>query len=226
MRVGVPVLIERVQEGVTAMELAEIILEYVKALAWPLTILLLVLKFRANIARILGALGDRLASAESVKVGLLGQEVVISGTAKELQAAGQELVAASHQDQGAKEKARRILQAIPQLNNPIADLVGITLLNARNGLTVDDLLGAVLDTLSPRKERDTLRGEQAQLLLMSMAREVEKVLAQLSELGFARVDGEGHSLTPTGREFFQKVVTRQQHLLSRFARGRAESAGA
>jgi hypothetical protein len=200
------------------MELAKLILEYLKVITWPLVVLFLVLRFRASIARILNAVGDRLASAETVKVGVFGQEVEISGTAKELQVVRQELLATSSGDQDAQEKAGRILQAIPQLNNPIADIIGVALLNAtRSGLTADDLLETVLNALSPKKDRERLRAEQAQFVLLSMAREVEKVLVQLVELDFARAEDGRYSLTSAGRDFFKKVAARQRHLLSRFA---------
>ena len=199
------------------MELARLILEYLKVLAWPLVVLLLVLRFRTSILRILNAIGDRLPSAETVKVGVLGQEVEISGTARELKAAGQELLAASAGDQLVQQKAGRILQAIPQLNHPVADIVGVALLDApREGLTSDALLEKVLDSFAPRKDRERFKNEQVQFVLMSMAREVEKVLAQLMELDFAEVKGERHSLTSAGRVFFEKVAARQRHLLSRF----------
>jgi hypothetical protein len=207
-----------IQEGVTAMEVAKLILEYLKVIAWPLMVLFLVLRFRASIVRILNAVGDRLASAETVKVGVFGQEVEISGTAKELQVVRQELLATSSGDQDAQERAGRILQAIPQLNNPIADIVGVALLNApRNGFAVDDLLETVLNALSPKRDRERFRAEHAQFVLLSMAREVEKVLAQLVELDFARAEGERYALTSAGRDFFKKVAARQRHLLSRFA---------
>jgi hypothetical protein len=202
------------------MELAKLVLEYLKVLTWPLIILFLVLRFRTNILRILNAIADRFASAETVKLGVFGQEVQLSGTAKELQAVGRELLATSPGDQGAKEKAGRIMQAIPQLNNPIADIVGLALVHAPgNGLTADELLEDVLDAISPRKDRARLDAQQAQFVLMGMAREVEKVLTQLVELDFARVEEGRHSLTPAGRDFFSKVAAKQQHLLSRFASG-------
>jgi hypothetical protein len=200
------------------MELAKLVLEYLKALAWPLIVLFLVLRFRASIVRILNAVGDRLASAETVKVGVFGQEVEISGTAKELQVVRQDLLANSSEDQEAQERAGRIQKAIPQLNKPMADIVGVALLNTpRGGLTADDLVETVLNTLSSKGDRGRFRAESAQFLLISMAREVEKVLAQLVELDFVMAKGERYSLTTAGQEFFEKVAVRQQHLLSRFA---------
>lgn len=182
------------------MGLAELILEYLKVLAWPLVVLSLVLRFRRSILRILDAVGGRLASAETVKVGLLGQEVEISGTAKELTAAGQQLLAAAEGDQLVQQKASKMLQAIPQLNNPVADIVGIALLEGPpEGLTADALLEKVLDSLSPRKDRERFRAAQAQFVLMSMAREVEKILTHLVELDFAAAVEGHYSLTSVRR---------------------------
>ncbi len=196
------------------MELAKLVLEYLKALAWPLIVLLIVFRFRASIVRILTAVGDRLASAETVKVGAFGGAVEFSGTAKELKVEQQQLLAMSSDDKAAKEKAGRISLAIPELNNPLADIVGVSLLKApRDGLTMDDLLETVLRTFSPQMDR----ARQAAFVLLAMAREVEKVLAQLADLDFSEVHEGRHSLTIAGRAFFEKVAARQKHLLSHFA---------
>ena len=200
------------------MEIAMLVLEYVKALAWPLVVVFLVLRFRLSILQILDAVGSRLASAETVKVGVLGQEVEISGIAKELKMAGQELLAASGGDEYAQQKADQLLSAVPELNNPIADIVGVALLDAQNeGLTTDSLIEAVLDSFNPRREEAPLKSKQAEFILVSMAREVEKVLAKLQDIEFATVDHDRHSLTSTGIEFFRKVAARQKSLLARFS---------
>ena len=202
------------------MDVAKLILEYLRVIAWPLVALFLVLRFRASISRILKAVGDRLASADTVKLGVFGQELQISGTAKELQVAGQQLLDTSPGDERAQEKAGRMLRAIPQLNNPIADIVGIALLKApREGLSTDELLEGVLNAISPRKDRERFPAEQAQFVLMSMSREVEKILTELVQLDFASVSGERYLLTSAGRDFFKNVAARQQHLLSRFSPG-------
>lgn len=199
------------------MEVANLILEYIKALAWPVIVLVLVLKFRSTILRILNAIADRFMSAETVKLGVFGQEVQLSGTAKELQRVGQELLASSPGDQRAQARAGQIMQAIPQLNNPFADIIGTALLNApKGGLTADELLERVLNAVSPRREGERFPPSQAQFILMSMSREVEKVLATLVKLEFALGTNNRYSLTSSGREFFEKVAIRQKHLLSRF----------
>ncbi len=107
------------------------------------------------------------------------------------------------------EVAKLILEYLKVLAWPLVVLLLI--------LTTDALLEKVLDSLTPKRDRERLRVEQAQFVLMSMAREVEKVLVQLVELDFAAVAKERHFLTPGGRSFFEKVAARQRHLLSRFA---------
>ena len=89
------------------MELATLVLEYIKALAWPLVVVAIVVGFRGPLARILSAVGEKLEKADTVKVGVLGQEIEISATAKELSADRQELLAASSDDREAREKAWR-----------------------------------------------------------------------------------------------------------------------
>lgn len=196
------------------MEIAKLVLEYIKALAWPLAVLAMVMKFRRAISAILLAVGNRLASAETVKFGVLGQEVELSGTARELRVEQQQLLVASPTDQSARERAGRVAQAIPELSNPIADLVGIALFDApRQGLSLDELLERVVAQMGTE---EALKGPQAGLLLSSMSREVEKVLSRLAELGFTAADHDRYLLSPSGRAFFERVAARQKHLLERF----------
>jgi len=202
------------------MELAKVILEYLKVLAWPLVVVGLVLRFRAPLAKILSAIGDRLASAETVKVGVLGQEVEISGTAKQLRAERQELLAASPRDREAREMAERLDRAIPQLNNPIADLVGTALLRApKEGLFLDDLIGEVLSTFGAPLDRAQ---PQTRVMLTSISREIEKVLANLQELKLASSVADKYVLTAAGSSFFKKVAIREDQLMSRFASASAK----
>jgi hypothetical protein len=198
------------------MEIAKLVLEYIKALAWPLTALLLVLKFRGAIAAILVAVGNRLASAETVKFDVLGQEVELSGTARELKVEQQQLLVASKTDREARERAGRVAEAIPDLNNPFADMVGIALFEAPAGpgLTPDELLGRIIAQMGTE---EGLKGPQAGLMLATMSREVEKVLTRLAELGFTVVDHDRYLLSGPGRVFFGRVAERQKHLLEKFS---------
>jgi hypothetical protein len=196
------------------MEIAKLVLEYIKALAWPLAVLVLVFKFRGAINGILQAVGNRLASAETVKLGVLGQEVELSGTARELKVEQQQLLGASKTDREARERAGRVAEAIPQLNNPFADLVGIALLSAPGqGLSLDDLLEQILKQMGTES---ALKTPEAGLLLSSVSREVDKVLTQLGELGFTVVQGDRYLLSSPGRTFFERVAARHKHLLDRF----------
>jgi hypothetical protein len=196
------------------MELARLILEYLKVLAWPIVVVGLLLHFRRPLAAILSAIGEKLASAETVKVGVLGQEVEISGTAKELKAERQELLAAPSEDREARAKAKLVERAIPDLNNPIADIVGIALLRApKDGLSVDDLIGKVLSSFGTAAD---MAKPQARLVLTSMSREVDKVLANLTGLKFAVPVAGRYSLTNAGRDFFKRVAAREEQLLARF----------
>jgi hypothetical protein len=197
------------------MSVALVVLEYVKALAWPVTVVVLVLKFRHAIAAILEAVGGRLASAETVKLGVLGQEFELSGTARELKAEQEQLLAASRTDRGARERAGRVAEAIPELNNPIADLVGLALLDAPGpGFSLDELLERVLARMGTEA---ALQGPQAALVLSSMSRELEKILGRLVQLGLTSARDDRYQLSPKGRDFFERVAARHKHLLERFA---------
>lgn len=203
------------------MEIAKLVLEYLKALAWPLTVLALALKFRGAIARILLAIGSRLESAETVKFDVLGQEVELSGTARELKVEQQQLLVASKTDREARERAGRVAEAIPELNNPVADMVGLALLEASGaGLSLDELLERVVVQMGTE---NALQGPQASILLSSMSREIEKVLTRLTELGFTIVDHDRYMLSGTGRDFFERVAARHKHLMERFSVKKSQS---
>lgn len=196
------------------MDLAKLILEYLKVLTWPIVVVGLLLHFRRPLASILSAIGEKLASAETVKVGVLGQEVEISGTAKELKAERQELLAAPSDDREARTKAKLVERAIPELNNPIADIVGITLLRApKDGLSVDDLIGEVLSSFGTAAD---MAKPQARLVLTSMSHEVDKVLANLTGLKFAVPVAGRYRLTNAGSDLFKRVAAREERLLARF----------
>lgn len=196
------------------MEIAKLILEFIKALAWPLVTLVLVLKFRNVINGLLQAVTGRLASAETVKLGVLGQEVELSGTAKELRVERQQLLTAPG-DGEARHRAGQLDQAISELNNPVADILGITVLQAGPaGLPLDDLVEHVVIAMGGET---VLRGPQAAIMLSSVSREVDKMLARLQELDLVNLDRERYALSQKGAEFFGRVAARQKHLLQRLA---------
>jgi hypothetical protein len=197
----------------TAMEIAKIVLEYVSVLVWPVTVLVLVLRFRRAISEILSAVGNRLASAETVKVGVLGQEFELSGTARELKLEQEQLLVASKADHGARERAGRVAEAIPELNSPIADMAGVSLLNVTApGLLHDELL----DRIVAQFGSDAVKGPQAALVLSSLSRTLEKILFQFVQLGLMAKHHNRYVLSTKGREFFEKVAARHKHLLERF----------
>lgn len=63
------------------MEIAKIVVEYLQVLTWPLIVVFLIIRFRPNIEDLLAKLSERFGSAEKVTLGVLGQQIEISGTA-------------------------------------------------------------------------------------------------------------------------------------------------
>ena len=53
-------------------------------MAWPLVVVIIVLRFKPQIDDILRAFNARMGAAESVKLGVMGQQLELSGTAREL----------------------------------------------------------------------------------------------------------------------------------------------
>jgi hypothetical protein len=193
------------------MEIAKLVLEFMKVLTWPVVVLVIIFLFRPYLERILRQFSDRLGSAETLKLGVLGQEVQISGTAKEL-AKERVLLAQSSDPRESTDKLQLVDQATRELNNPFADLVGLKLLNTDGGIRLENLVHAVVRAMSPGGSQP----EQPPMVILAMTREVNKILAQLQNLGYANVKKDEYALTPAGRSFFKRVAEQQGEFLARY----------
>ena len=203
------------------MEIAKLVLEYIKVLAWPLTTFILVIKFREAISRILFALGDRLSSAENVNLGVLGVEMELSGTARELQAEQQQLLIDLKTDPKARKRIGQVSGAIQELNNPIADMVGLALFESPNSeLRFDDLIHQVVIKVGGEK---SLEGPQAQILFSAMSREIRKITNQLENLEFIVINNEMFKLSRRGYNFFKRVSVSQRNFLDKYAPRESQS---
>jgi len=193
------------------METAKLVLEFLKVLLWPIVTLIIVILFKPHVERLLLQFSNRVASAETLKVGVMGQEVQISGTAKEL-AKERALLAQSPDPQGAGPQLETLDHATRELNNPGADAIGMALLRATGPMRVEHVLQEMLRTFDPKQNL----AEAPPMVMFGMTREVEKVLAILQKLGFANAKDEAYELTDSGRRFFQRVADHQSDLLARF----------
>jgi hypothetical protein len=194
------------------MEVAKLILEFLKVLTWPIVTLLIVWQFKPYLERILGQFSDRLKTAETLKLGVMGQEVQISGTAKEL-LKERELLTQSGFLSSSTEKVLAIENATRELNNPMADVVGMALLSAQEALTIEELTRRILKTMNPKESPTT---EHAPFMLVMLSKQIEKMLASLQSLDYVELTGETYSLSSAGRDFFQRVQERYGEFLARF----------
>jgi hypothetical protein len=192
-------------------EIAKLVLEFLKVLTWPAVALVVVLLFRPHLERILRQFSDRLGTAETLKLGVMGQEVQISGTAKEL-AKERALLAQSPTSEASPDKLQAIDRAARELNNPFADLIGLKLLQSKTPIPLENLVHAVVTAMSTGPEPP----KHPPMVILAMTREVEKVLATLQSLAYARVKGGEYELTSEGRHFFQRVAKQQGEFLARF----------
>lgn len=193
------------------MEVAKLVLEFLKVLTWPIVALIIVLIFRPHLERILRQFSDRLGTAETLKLGVMGQEVQISGTAKEL-AKERALLAQSPSAGTSPDKLQAIDRATRELNNPFADLIGLKLLQSKIPIRLENLVHAVAAAMSTGPEPP----KHPPMVILAMTREVEKVLATLQSLVYARARNGEYELTPDGRRFFQRVADQQGEFLARF----------
>lgn len=194
-----------------AVEIAKLVLEFIKALAWPLVTLLIVWWFRSHLERILGHFGDRLKTAETLKLGVMGQEVQISGTAKEL-VKERELLVQSPSMQASDEKLLKLDRATRQLNTPMADFTGMTLLSSPEPLKLEELASRIIKTMNPRE----VPSSHPPFMLVMIGKQVEEMINALKSLSYATEGEKGYELTEEGRAFFKRVQDRYGEFLARF----------
>ena len=197
------------------MELASLIVEFTKALAWPIVVVFLVVRFRSGLQDLLLQFGGRVRSAESVKLKILDQEIELSGTAKELIREREELLQDRTSGTAALKKAERIRRYLDRLANPMSDAIGLALLeNEPDGARIEELVRDVWKVLSP--EMAIKKQPPVPIAVLAMHREIETTLAQFAALGLVSVVRETYQLTAAGRDLFNKVRANQDRLLARF----------
>ena len=197
------------------MELASLIVEFTKALAWPIVVVFLVVRFRSGLQDLLLQFGGRVRSAESVKFKILDQEIELSGTAKELIREREELLQDRTSGTAALKKAERIRRYLDRLANPMSDAIGLALLeNEPDGARIEELVRDVWKMLSP--EMAIKKQPPVPIAVLAMHREIETTLAQFAALGLVSVVRETYQLTAAGRDLFNKVRANQDRLLARF----------
>ncbi len=172
----------------------QLILEFVKALAWPTVVLVLVLYFRTGVHAVLSQLADRLRSAESIKLGVMGQAIELSGTARQLLA----------------QRPTVADPSVQRLNNPLADIIGLALLEAPSySMGEDDILPAIVNAMGAKVSK-----RQQGFLVAALLKQIEPIVAELSSQGFVSIGEQRLTLTPEGVSFFNLVRERQQRALT------------
>jgi len=195
-------------------EIAKLVLEFLKVLTWPAVALIVVLLFRPHLERILRQFSDRLGTAETLKLGIMGQEVQISGTAKELAKERAMLVQTPIAD-NTSGRLQVVEEATRELNNPLADVVGLKLLQSTEPIQLENLVHAIVSAFGIGGIVGRLY-KQPPMVILSITREVEKVLAILQKLGFLKAEDGAFELSPAGRRFFQRVADHQSEFLARY----------
>jgi hypothetical protein len=192
------------------MEIAKLVVEFLRALAWPIVTLILVLRFHSALSQILTGLSDRFRTADKLKLGVMGQEVELSGTAQVLLHRKDELLRNADSEGGATVEAAQIQKSAQQLNNPIADIIGIALLRSRaTGMTLEQIVQAIMVILAPKTE-------PAPFLLITMADQAKKCLDAMITAGLAEQRGQYAMLTDKGVDVFESVEKSQTSFLKRF----------
>jgi len=192
-------------------------------LTWPVVTLIIIYLFRSHLERLFRQFSDRLGAAETLKLGLMGQEVQISGTVKEL-AKDRALLAQSKISEASASKLQLIDQAARELNDILADMTGFKLLESEGSIRIENLVYAVMTGMGMNVDPPAGRLPK---VILGMRKEVERILWALQSLSYAKMVGDSeYKLTSEGRQFFRRVAEQQDEFLARFnmAKERAHDA--
>jgi hypothetical protein len=187
------------------LEVAKLILGLIKALAWPLVTVILVLRFQSVLTETFRGLNERLRTAESLKFGVVGQQIELSGTAKELLKRSADLV-----ESGESAEAQRAQESAQRLRNPIADLVGVALFHAAaKGLTIEEIVQTLLASFGTQSS-------QTPLTILALKDEVDKILNAMADGKLAERHDDRFVLTRSGLEVFKALEQQQTTFLKHF----------
>jgi hypothetical protein len=177
-------------------------LDFLKALVWPATILVIVAMFRRHLKGILGQFSDRFRALEKVKFG----SAEISYTA--------ENVANSVRfDPQISEGDRQVIdQNWHALSDPMTDVIALKLWRSKAG--AEQLAREIM-------EPTRLSGEQfSSGFMYTWTRRAKKNLDALQALGYVDAKDDVYELTDAGRAIFKEVVEHEDEILARFKEDR------
>jgi hypothetical protein len=179
------------------MAMGSAILDFLKALIWPATILVIVLMFKSHLERILGELSDRLRALKKVKFG----STEISLTAEQ--------VAKVRFDPQISQGERQVIdQNWQALTDPMADVIALKLW--RTKARAEQIAREII-------EPTRLSGEHfSSLFMYTWTLRVRKILDTLQALHYVDAKDDEYELTDAGRAIFKEVVEHESEILARF----------
>jgi hypothetical protein len=174
------------------------LLDFLKALIWPATILVIVLMFRPYVGRIL----DRLVALEKVKVG-----------STELSFTAERVANSVRFDPQISQGERQVIdQNWQALSDPMTDVIALKLWRTKG--RPEQLAREIL-------EPTRLNGESfSSGFMFTWTRRVRKILDTLQALHYVDAKGDEYELTDAGRAIFNEVVEHENEILARFKEDR------
>lgn len=199
---------------VSIMEIASLILEFIRVLIWPCIVLFILLKYSDIFSGLFKEVEKRIGKAENIKFGIAGQSIELSGTAKELIRESIEKLTTDKEPRTDKQKEEiertidRLEGAVERFSDPATDLVGIFLfLNQNRNFDVGTISSRVI--YATTEERKPERSPPWIL---------ERFDSMLNELVHAELVeqvGDGYKLSSKGVSFFNKIINKRKYSLSR-----------
>src|SRR5215813_3560574 len=177
------------------MALVNAILDFLKALIWPATVLVIVFMFRSYVERIL----NRLLVATKVKFGAYEASWTLDQVAKDLSQSSDPQISQSKLQVLAEERGWHAL------SDPMTDVIALKLWRQNAG--AEQL---AREALEPTR----LSGEQfSPGFMYHYTLRVKKILDTLQALHYVDAIGDKYELTPTGRTIFKEVVEHESEIL-------------
>jgi hypothetical protein len=182
--------------------IATAILDLLKALMWPVTILVIVLIFRSHLKRILEQFADRLSALKEMGFGSARASFAVD-----------ELAKLSSDPQTPQSERRAIDQHLEPLSDPLTDGIALKLWRRKSGAAQ-----ITRELLEPTR----LSGERFSPGFMRVwTLRVKKILDALEALQYVHAEQGEYELTDAGRAVFKEVVEQHESdILDRFKEAR------
>ena len=185
------------------MDVAKIILDYLKVLIWPCIVTIIIFSFYTPIEFILNRISSRIETAHNVKFNLGGQKIELTGLGKEILKNKLDQVSQNRNMNSASKDIliNDIIDILNYLSKTESDLIGSFLyLNHPNKFDINTIIFKVRGLTD---DEINVVGQPPNWLVDQF----EVMLNELNKYKFVTKENSEYSLTSNGLKMFSKITT-------------------